>query len=60
MAKKNEIIVKDISIKTMTIDDIDYICITDIARWIEATNAVGLVSKSGRDVGRGATRMKGL
>jgi hypothetical protein len=58
MAKKNEIIVKDVSIKTMTIDD--YICITDIARWIEATNAVGLVSKSGRDVGRGATRMKGL
>ena len=32
MAKKNEIIVKDVSIKTMTIDGIDYICITDIAR----------------------------
>jgi hypothetical protein len=106
MAKKNEIIVKDVSIKTMTIDGVDYICITDIAkqkngidpngvvanwmrnrntieylglwetlhninfnplefegvrkeaglnaftlsptRWIEATNAIGLVSKSGR------------
>ena len=106
MAKKNEIIVKDIAIKTMTKDGIDYICITDIARqknvvdpngvianwmrnrntieflgiwetihnpsfnplefegfrkeaglnaftlspmrWIEATNAIGLVSKSGR------------
>ncbi len=118
MAKKNEIIVKDVSIKTMTIDGVDYICITDIVkqkngidpngvvanwmrnrntieylglwetlhnanfnplefegfrkeaglnaftlsptRWIEATNAVGLVSKSGRDVWRGATRMKVL
>ena len=106
MAKKNEIIVKDVSIKTMTINGVDYICITDIAkqkngidpngvvanwmrnrntieylglwetlhntnfnplefegfrkeaglnaftlsptRWIEATNAIGLVSKSGR------------
>ena len=32
MAKKDEIIVKDIAIKTMTKDGIDYICITDIAR----------------------------
>ena len=32
MARKNEIIVKDIAIKTMTKDGIDYICITDIAR----------------------------
>ena len=32
MAKKNEIIVKDIVIKTMINDGIDYICITDIAR----------------------------
>ncbi len=31
MAKKNEIIVKDIVIKTITKDGIDYICITDIA-----------------------------
>lgn len=32
MAKKNEIIVKDVVIKTMKKDGIDYICITDIAR----------------------------
>ena len=32
MVKKNEIIVKDIAIKTMAKDGIDYICITDIAR----------------------------
>ena len=32
MAKKNEIIVRDVVIKTMTKDGIDYICITDIAR----------------------------
>ena len=32
MAKKNEIIVKDVVIKTMTKDGIDYISITDIAR----------------------------
>ena len=106
MAKKNEIIVRDVNIKTMTINSVDYISITDIAkqkngidpngvvanwmrnrntieylglwetlhnanfnplefegfrkeaglnaftlsptRWIEATNAIGLVSKSGR------------
>ncbi|MDE6000338.1 MAG: KilA-N domain-containing protein [Bacteroidaceae bacterium] len=32
MAKKHEIIVKDVAIKTMTKDGVDYICITDIAR----------------------------
>ena len=32
MAKKNEIIVKDVAIKTMSKDGIDYICITDIAK----------------------------
>ena len=106
MSKNNEIIVKDVNIKTMSINGVDYICITDIAkqkngidsngvvanwmrnrntieylglwetlhnanfnplefegfrkeaglnaftlsptRWIEATNAIGLVSKSGR------------
>ena len=32
MAKKNEIIVKDVAIKTMSKDGIDYISITDIAR----------------------------
>ena len=109
MGKKNEIIVKDVSIKTMIVNGVDYICITDIAkqknyidpngvvanwmrnrntieylglwetlhnpnfnplefegfrkeaglnaftlsptRWIEATKAIGLVSKSGRNGG---------
>ena len=109
MAKNSEITVKDVTIKTMNINGIDYICITDIAkqknivdpngvvanwmrnrntieylglwetlhntefnplefegfrkeaglnaftlsptRWIEATNAIGLVSKSGRTRG---------
>ena len=32
MAKKNEITVKDVSIKTMNVNGIDYICITDIAK----------------------------
>ena len=32
MAKKIEIIVKDVSIRTMNINGVDYICITDIAR----------------------------
>ena len=32
MAKKNEIIVKDVAIKTMSKDGIDFISITDIAR----------------------------
>ena len=32
MAKKNIITVKDVSIRTMTVNGIDYICITDIAR----------------------------
>lgn len=32
MSKKNEIAVKDVLIRTMTKDGIDYICITDIAR----------------------------
>ena len=109
MAKKNEIIVKDVSIKTMNVNGVDYICITDIAkqkntvdpngvignwmrnlntveflgiwetlhnpnfnpiefegfrkeaglnaftlsptRWIEATNAIGIFSNSGRNGG---------
>ena len=32
MAKKNMITVKDVNIRTMTVNGIDYICITDIAR----------------------------
>ena len=32
MAKKSMITVKDVNIRTVTVNDIDYICITDIAR----------------------------
>ena len=32
MAKKSEIIVKDVSIRTMKVNGTDYICITDIAK----------------------------
>ena len=32
MAKKNEIIVKDVTIRTMNVNGVDYICISDIAR----------------------------
>ena len=32
MAKKNEIIVRDVNIKTMTINGVEYISITDIAK----------------------------
>ena len=32
MAKKGEITVKDVSIRTMKVNGADYICITDIAR----------------------------
>jgi hypothetical protein len=32
MAKKKEIIVRDITIRTMTVNGVDYICITDIAK----------------------------
>ena len=32
MAKKSEITVKDVRIRTMKVNGADYICITDIAR----------------------------
>ena len=51
MAKKNEIIVKDVAIKTMSKDGIDYIrnaFTLSPTRWIEATNAIGIVSQAGR------------
>ena len=44
MAKKNEIIVKDIAIKTMSKDGIDYISITDIARQKNATDPNGVIA----------------
>ncbi len=44
MARKNEIIVKDIAIKTMTKDGIDYICITDIARQKNVVDPNGVIA----------------
>ena len=43
MAKKNEIIVKDVVIRTMTKDGIDYICITDIAKQKNETDPNGVI-----------------
>ena len=44
MAKKNEIIVKDVTIKTMNINGIDYICITDIARQKNVVDPNGVIA----------------
>ena len=44
MAKKNEIIVKDVAIKTMSKDGIDYISITDIARQKNTTDPNGVIA----------------
>ena len=44
MAKKNEIIVKDVAIKTSSKDGIDYISITDIARQKNATDPNGVIA----------------
>ena len=43
MVKKDEIVVKDVVIKTMSRDGIDYICITDIAKhknWMDPTGVI--------------------
>ena len=43
MDKKNEIIVKDVAIRTMSKGGIDYICITDIARqknWMDPNGVI--------------------
>ena len=44
MAKKNEIIVKDVVIKTMTKDGLDFICITDIARQKNEIDPNGVIA----------------
>ena len=43
MAKKSEIIVKDVVIKTMTKGGADYICITDIARQKNVVDPNGVI-----------------
>jgi len=44
MVKKKEIVVKDIVIKTMVKDGIDYISITDIARQKNTTDPNGVIA----------------
>ena len=43
MAKRNEIIVKDVSIKTMNVNGIAYICITDIAKQKNTVDPNGVI-----------------
>ena len=44
MAKKNDIIVEDVVIKTMAKNGIDYLCITDIAKKKNADDPNGVIS----------------
>ena len=44
MAKKSEIIVKDVTIKTIAVNGIDYICITDIARQKNEADPNGVIA----------------
>ena len=44
MDKKNEIIVKDVAIRTMSKGGIDYICITDIARQKNSMDPNGVIA----------------
>ena len=43
MAKQNIMTVKDVNIRTMTKDGIDYICITDIARQKNEADPNGVI-----------------
>ena len=43
MAKKNTITVKDVNIRTMFVNGIDYICITDIAKQKNETDPNGVI-----------------
>ena len=43
MAKKSIITVKDVNIRTMTVNGIDYICITDIAKQKNETDPNGVI-----------------
>ena len=43
MAKKNEIIVRDVTIRTMNVNGADYICISDIARQKNVIDPNGVI-----------------
>ena len=44
MAKKSEITVRDVTIKTMTQNGMDYICITDIAKQKNSNDPTGVIA----------------
>lgn len=44
MAKKSEITVRDVTIKTMTQNGMDYICITDIAKQKNSNDPNGVIA----------------
>ena len=44
MAKRSIITVKDVSIRTMTVNGIDYICITDIAKQKNEIDPAGVIA----------------
>ena len=58
MAKKSIITVKDVNIRTMTANGIDYICITDIARQKNAVDPNGVIGNWMRN--RNTTRVPWL
>ncbi len=44
MAKRSIITVKDVNIRTMTVNGIDYICITDIAKQKNEIDSAGVIA----------------
>ena len=50
MARKNEIIVKDVVVKTMIKDGFDYICITDIAKQKNGIDPNGVIANWKRNL----------
>ena len=44
MAKKSEIIVKEISVKTIKYSNVDYVCMTDIAKMKNAIDPNGVIA----------------
>ncbi|MBQ6192356.1 MAG: KilA-N domain-containing protein [Bacteroidaceae bacterium] len=44
MAKKSEIIVRDVAIKTITVNGVDYICITDVAKQKNPVDPNGVIA----------------
>ena len=44
MAKKSEIIVRDVTIKTMKVNGVDYICITDVAKQKNSVDPNGVIA----------------